>query len=383
MALLPPSPIGQPPGNSFWNDWYEKLRTIINTGAISVAWANITGTPTTLAGYGIIDAQPLDADLTALAGTGFTGLYTITGAGTSATRTIVAGSAKVTVANGSGVAGNPSIDVAEASLTLANIGGILPATKGGTGVANNIASTITISGSFASTFTLSGVTSVTFPTSGTLATTAQLPVGANPTGTIGLTAVNGSATTFLRSDGTPALGQTITPTWTQTHTYSRVGGGTSSAIVLSSTVPTIAWKETDGAADNRLWDMLANGEKFLGRVVNDAESVESNWLIVDRTGTTVDSVTLAGQVILSTSSRGLSVKEGSNCKQGTAVLVAGTVTVANTSVTANSRILYCRSTTGGTVGHLSSTQIASTSFTINSTSVLDTSTIVYEIFEPS
>lgn len=53
MALLPPSPLGQPPGNSFWNDWYEKLRTIVNTGAISIAFSNITGTPTTLAGYGI------------------------------------------------------------------------------------------------------------------------------------------------------------------------------------------------------------------------------------------------------------------------------------------------------------------------------------------
>lgn len=54
MALLPPSPIGQPPGNSFWNDWYEKLRTIVNTGAVSIAWANVTGTPTTLAGYGVV-----------------------------------------------------------------------------------------------------------------------------------------------------------------------------------------------------------------------------------------------------------------------------------------------------------------------------------------
>lgn len=54
MALLPPSPIGQPPGNGFWNDWYEKLRTIVNTGAISIAFANITGKPTTLPGYGIV-----------------------------------------------------------------------------------------------------------------------------------------------------------------------------------------------------------------------------------------------------------------------------------------------------------------------------------------
>lgn len=46
---------------------------------------------------------------------------------------------------------------------------------------------------------------------------------ANPTGTIGLTAVNGSATTYLRSDGAPALSQAITPTWTGLHTFD--GGG--------------------------------------------------------------------------------------------------------------------------------------------------------------
>lgn len=43
--------------------------------------------------------------------------------------------------------------------------------------------------------------------------------GANPSATIGLTANNGSATTFLRSDGSPALSQAITPTWTGLHKF--------------------------------------------------------------------------------------------------------------------------------------------------------------------
>ena len=38
-------------------------------GSGSSAWEDITGTPTTLSGYGITDAQPLDADLTAIAST--------------------------------------------------------------------------------------------------------------------------------------------------------------------------------------------------------------------------------------------------------------------------------------------------------------------------
>lgn len=50
-------------------------------------------------------------------------------------------------------------------------GTVVSPVYGGTGVSNNVASTITISGSFGATFTLTGTTSVTFPTSGTLSTT--------------------------------------------------------------------------------------------------------------------------------------------------------------------------------------------------------------------
>lgn len=57
MAKLPPLPVGIPPGHSYFNDWYEKMRTLLNNSQIVTAWSNITGTPTTLAGYGISDAQ--------------------------------------------------------------------------------------------------------------------------------------------------------------------------------------------------------------------------------------------------------------------------------------------------------------------------------------
>lgn len=57
MALIPPQPIGVLPGSGLWNDWIEKIRTIVNSLLISLSWSTITGTPTTLAGYGITDAQ--------------------------------------------------------------------------------------------------------------------------------------------------------------------------------------------------------------------------------------------------------------------------------------------------------------------------------------
>lgn len=64
--------------------------------------------PTTLAGYGITDAQPLDSDLTAIAGLAGTGLVTRTGTGSAVTRTITAGTG-IAVTNGDGVSGNPTI----------------------------------------------------------------------------------------------------------------------------------------------------------------------------------------------------------------------------------------------------------------------------------
>jgi len=81
---------------------------------------------------------------------------------------------------------------------------------------------------------------------------------------------------------------------------------------------------------------------------------------------------------------GLQVKEGSNCKQGVATLVGGTVTVSNTSVTANSRIFLTAQSDGGTPGFLRvSARTAGTSFTITSSSGSDTSVVAYQIFEPA
>lgn len=64
--------------------------------------------PTTLAGFGITDGQPLDGDLTALSSLSTTGMITRTAANTMTTRTIAAGTS-LAVANSDGVAGNPTV----------------------------------------------------------------------------------------------------------------------------------------------------------------------------------------------------------------------------------------------------------------------------------
>lgn len=65
-----------------------------------------------------------------------------------------------------------------------------------------------------------------------LAEAEVIPTSANPSASVGLTAVNGIARTYLTSDSAPALSQAITPTWTGQHIFS---GGNEVLITTSGT----------------------------------------------------------------------------------------------------------------------------------------------------
>ena len=83
---------------------------------------------------------------------------------------------------------------------------------------------------------------------------------------------------------------------------------------------------------------------------------------------------------------GLGGTTGTNFKRirhGRATLVAGVVVVADIYVTTTTRIMLSVYTPGGTRGFLDTgTRVASTSFTITSSSVLDTSVVDWVSFEP-
>lgn len=115
-------------------------------GIVSDSSGNLTASVTTASEISYVNGvtsaiqsqldgkQPLDADLTAVAGLSGTGLATRTAADTWETRSVTAGSSKISVTDGDGIAGNPVIDAVEANFTLDNVGGTLSVAKGGTSV---------------------------------------------------------------------------------------------------------------------------------------------------------------------------------------------------------------------------------------------------------
>jgi hypothetical protein len=93
--------------------------TLANTGVGAGTYRSVTvdtkgrvtaGTnPTTIAGYGITDAQPLDSDLTAISDLTTTGIIARTSTGSAATRSIAVSGIGISVSNADGVSGDPTI----------------------------------------------------------------------------------------------------------------------------------------------------------------------------------------------------------------------------------------------------------------------------------
>lgn len=113
------------------------------------------------------------------------------------------------------------------------------------------------------------------------------PVGgfsgfANPTGTVGLTAVNGTATTAMRSDAAPALSQAISPTWSGNHVFSNpvfVGGTSSSGAspiiaAKAAGASLISSKDTSAVLEVLLGTATTLG--FVGTFTNHEFDIRTN-----------------------------------------------------------------------------------------------------------
>lgn len=112
-------------------------------------------------------------------------------------------------------------------------------------------------------------------------------VGANPSASVGLAAVNGAAATFMRSDGAPALSQSITPTWSGQHTFTASIG-----FEINNAQPAFQFNETDQGADGKIWRWRMNGGIVRLETRTDAGAVGTEAFAAARTGTAVTSVNL-------------------------------------------------------------------------------------------
>ena len=130
---------------------------LINLGGTSIGRtlfkaANEAAVRTALALTVGTDVQAYDSDLAALAANATNGLWARTGAGTGAARTLTGTANEITVANGDGASGNPTLSL-PAALTFTS-----KTVTGGT-----FASPI-LSGTVTGTYTLAGTPTLTSPT---------------------------------------------------------------------------------------------------------------------------------------------------------------------------------------------------------------------------
>lgn len=114
-------------------------------------------------------------------------------------------------------------------------------------------------------------TSIDFTYNDGAGTLTAATINANPSGLIGMTAVNGTAATPLRSDGRHAIDPAIAPTWTGVHTFTNAGSG---AVVQHDT-GSLLFKNTAGTVVGQIGtvkSILGSGSvtdfAFLGNGTN-------------------------------------------------------------------------------------------------------------------
>lgn len=159
----------------------------------------------------------------------------------------------------------------------------------------------------------------------------------NNLGTV--TSVTGTYPVISSGGTTPAIslafGTTTSNTWAGTQMFTNqltaTGGITSNAqLNLIYSGPAMLFSNTGAATDNKNWVLGAGATSLTGFVLNDSGSTQTNWLNVNRSGTTISSIVLSTGA--STGTAGLTI----DANQKT--------TLVNASTTALSATTLCLST---------------------------------------
>lgn len=179
---------------------------------------------------------------------------------------------------------------------------------------------------------------------------------ANPTATIGLSTVNGSASTAMRSDGAPALDQAIVPTMTGAWTFNNsvttalAGSLAAPSLVVANASPVIGIFDTDAAAQRGKFviDGRATDELRIS-CINDTGSGSSIGLSLSRnSSTTITNVTLgSGASTLTHAGTGIATFVGSVTANTGIGTRKGSVTISATERVKVGGVSYTNFTTTG------------------------------------
>ena len=176
-------------------------------------------------------------------------------------------------------------------------------------------------------------------------------------------------------DYVPTSGTGVFYNMTFVPIINQTGGanGATGAIIFEPTLTAIGskWSALTSTTSN-------SNALFINQTGSSSYSTHVGAFGFGATTVPTDKLEVTGNIALLAAGNKIKIATGSNASMGTATLVGGTVTVNTTAVATGSTIFLTCNTPGGTQGFLSAPAASitnATSFVINSSNVLDTSTV--------
>lgn len=267
------------------------------------------------------------------------------GGGLSGTSTLTTSGGILTQSSDFNILGTASSSqsrLASSTLTRFTVNGdtFTDLTGSGLSVSSNI---LNVSGLSTSNFTSSNISQWTND-SGYVTST-----GANPSASLGLSAVNGSANTFMRSDGAPALSQSITPTWSGSHNFS-VGLTGTSTLTWGGNINSTGTVRLDTLTANRI--VITDASKNL---------ISGGAGITCGAGDFLNVLSATGTATCATPATGL-VNFQANGSAFVTTSTIGFTAGSNVTITTSTAGVYTIASTGGAGGGVATTTVFSAGY---------------------